>query len=83
MYLDKPEVSPIYREMVEILEAIPEEEWWRPETEQRMLDLDESVSRVMQMRGLSHYAIPFKDRPEIVLLMRGRDYLSKETIDPH
>jgi anaerobic magnesium-protoporphyrin IX monomethyl ester cyclase len=83
MNLDKPGVSPIYREMVEILESIPEDDWWRPETEQRMLDMDEAVSRTMQMRGLSHYAIPFKDRPEISLLLRGRDYLSKETLDPH
>ena len=48
-----------------------------------MLELDESVSRIMQMRGLSHYAIPFKDRPEIALLLRGSDYISKEAIDPH
>ena len=83
IYLDN-ECSPLYRELVKILEAIKEDEWFDPETERRLWELDSSVSEILKMREITHYTIPFKDRPEIAILHEGRDAtLNREVIDPH
>jgi hypothetical protein len=36
------------------------------------------------MRGITHYTIPFKDRPEISILHEGTDAtLKREVLDEH
>lgn len=63
--------SPLYAELVKMIEAMSPEEWLDPETERRMWDLDEAVSNVLKKRNINHYTIPFKDRPEISILHLG------------
>lgn len=83
VYLDN-EASPLYAELVKMLEAMPAEEWQDPETERRMWDLDDALSSVVKIRGITHYTIPFKDRPEIAILALGNEQaLNKEVLDPH
>jgi radical SAM superfamily enzyme YgiQ (UPF0313 family) len=82
VYLDN-ECSPLYKELVELVEALPAEEWLSPETERRMWDLDDAVSNLMKMRHISHYTIPFKDRPEISILYVGETALGREVLDEH
>jgi anaerobic magnesium-protoporphyrin IX monomethyl ester cyclase len=83
VYLDN-EASPLYAELVKMLETMPAEEWQAPETERRMWDLDDALSSVVKIRGITHYTIPFKDRPEIAILALGNEQsLNKEVLDPH
>lgn len=83
VYLDN-EASPLYAELVKMLERMPAEEWQDPETERRMWDLDDALSSVVKIRGITHYTIPFKDRPEIAILALGNEQvLDKELLDPH
>ena len=78
------EASPLYAELVKMLETMPPEEWQDPETERRMWDLDDALSKILKLRGITHYTIPFKDRPEIAILALGNDrVLTKEVLDPH
>jgi radical SAM superfamily enzyme YgiQ (UPF0313 family) len=63
--------SPLYTELVNMIEAMPEDEWLDPETERRMWDLDDALSNVLKKRNITHYTIPFKDRPEIAILYLG------------
>ena len=65
------EAGPLYNQLVKLVEAISEEEWLNPETERKMWELDESVSSLLKLRGVTHYTIPFKDRPEIALLYQA------------
>lgn len=81
--LNNEEVSPLYRELWKMVEAIPMEEWWLPETQQKLLEINHAVSNMLQMRGITHYSIPFKDRAEIAILMKGREFLEKEVLDQH
>ncbi len=49
-----------------------------------MWDLDDALSSVVKARGITHYTIPFKDRPEIGILFVGTDRtLTREVLDPH
>ncbi len=64
IYLEN-EASPLYGELVKVVEAMSTEEWLNPETERRMWDLDDALSNVLKARGIRHYTISFKDRPEI------------------
>jgi radical SAM superfamily enzyme YgiQ (UPF0313 family) len=83
VYLDN-EVSPLYAELVKLVESMSPEEWLHPETERRMWDLDDALSSVVKARGITHYTIPFKDRPEIGILFEGTDRtLTREVLDPH
>lgn len=66
-----------------MVEALPEEEWLSPETERRMWDLDDAVSDLLKMREITHYTIPFKDRPEISILHLGESALGREVLDEH
>ena len=77
------EASPLYAELVKLVEAMPTEEWLNPETERRMWDLDEALSNILKQRGITHYGIPFKDRPEISILHLGTPTLNKEVLDEH
>jgi radical SAM superfamily enzyme YgiQ (UPF0313 family) len=77
------EASPVYAELVRMVEAMGEEEWLNPETERRMWDLDDAVSYLVKQRGVTHYTIPFKDRPEISILHLGSRALGKEVLDEH
>ena len=38
-----------------------------------MWELEASLSEMLKMRGITHYTIPFKDRPEIAILHEGSD----------
>jgi radical SAM superfamily enzyme YgiQ (UPF0313 family) len=83
VYLEN-EASPLYAELVKLVEAMSSEEWLHPETERRMWDLDDALSSVVKARGITHYTIPFKDRPEIGILFVGTDRtLTREVLDPH
>lgn len=76
--------SPLYQQLVELVESMPEEEWLDPETERRIWDLDDALSNLMKMRGITHYTIPFKDRPEISILHLGQDHaLRRDVLDEH
>jgi len=78
------EASPLYAELVKMIEAMAPDEWLDPETERRLWDLDDALSNVLKPRQITHYTIPFKDRPEIAILFLGKDRaLSKEVLDPH
>jgi radical SAM superfamily enzyme YgiQ (UPF0313 family) len=82
VYLDN-ETSGLYEELVKMVEAMSEEEWMDPETERRMWDLDDALSNVLKQRNITHYTIPFKDRPEISILHLAKPALSQDVLDPH
>jgi hypothetical protein len=63
----------LYAELVKMLEAITPEEWMDPEMERRIWDLDDALSKILKARNITHYAIPFKDRPEIAILSKGME----------
>ena len=48
-----------------------------------MWDLDDAVSDLLKMREITHYTIPFKDRPEISILHLGESALGREVLDEH
>lgn len=73
VYLEN-EASPVYAELVKMVEAMTPEEWMDPETERRIWDLDDTLSNILKQRGITHYTIPFKDRPEISILSLGHDH---------
>jgi radical SAM superfamily enzyme YgiQ (UPF0313 family) len=78
------EASPIYRELVKMVENFDEEEWFDMETERHIWELDAATSALLEQRGITHYTIPFKDRPEISILFEGNDMtLSREVLDEH
>jgi radical SAM superfamily enzyme YgiQ (UPF0313 family) len=78
------EASPLYQELVKMVESFAEEDWLDPEMERRIWELDDAVSNVLKMRGITHYTIPFKDRPEITILHEGTDAtLRREVLDEH
>ncbi len=82
IYLNN-DASSLYAELVKLVEDMPAEEWLNPETERRMWDLDEALSTILKARGITHYGIPFKDRPEIALLHTGTEFLRKDLLDEH
>ena len=82
VYLEN-EASPLYTELVTMVEALTPEEWADPEMERRLWDLDDALSSVLKARGIMHYTIPFKDRPEISILHLGTRALKQDVLDPH
>jgi len=82
VYLEN-EASPLYAELVKTVEAMPADVWLNPETERRMWDLDDALSNVLKLQGITHYTIPFKDRPEISILSLGKPTLEKDVLDEH
>lgn len=78
------EASPLYRQLVKMVEAFDEEEWLDPEMERRLWNLDAAVSEMMKARDITHYTIPFKDRPEICILQKGAERtLQQDVLDQH
>jgi radical SAM superfamily enzyme YgiQ (UPF0313 family) len=77
IYLEN-EASSVYAELVKMIEAMSETEWLDPETERRIWDLDEALSNILKARNITHYTIPFKDRPEIAILFAGNLPQAKE-----
>jgi radical SAM superfamily enzyme YgiQ (UPF0313 family) len=76
--------APVYAELVKMVEAIGGEEWSDPEMERRIWDLDESISKVLQANGVTHYAASFKDRPDYAILQKGREMtMRREFLDEH
>jgi len=82
IYLEN-EASPLYEQFVNMIEAMSADEWMDPETERRIWDLDDSLSSILKARGITHYTIPFKDRPEISILHLGSQALRRDVIDEH
>lgn len=82
VYLEN-EASGLYSELIKTIEAMTPDEWAHPETERRLWDLDDAVSTVLKARGVTHYTIPFKDRPEISILYLGRQALRRDVLDEH
>lgn len=72
VYLEN-EASPLYAELVKMVEAMPVDEWLDPETERRIWDLDDALSKMLKQRDVTHYTIPFKDRPEIAIVSLGKE----------
>jgi hypothetical protein len=78
------ESSPMFRELVAMVESFSEDEWLDPEMERRMWELDDALSNVLKMKEITHYTIPFKDRPEISILYKGSDFsLNRDVLDEH
>jgi hypothetical protein len=48
-----------------------------------MWDLDDALSGVMKRKGVTHYTIPFKDRPEIAILHLAEQAIDREVLDEH
>jgi len=82
VYLEN-ESSPLYAELVKLVEGMSSDEWQDPEAERRLWDLDDALSNILRQRGVTHYGIPFKDRPEISILHLGRPTLEREVLDEH
>ena len=82
VYLEN-EASPLYAELVKMVEAMSADEWLNPETERHVWDLDDALSNVLKQRNITHYTIPFKDRPEISILSLGTPTLRADVLDPH
>jgi radical SAM superfamily enzyme YgiQ (UPF0313 family) len=82
VYLDN-EASPLYAELVKMVEGMDGDLWMDPENERRMWDLDDALSSVLKQRGITHYTIPFKDRPEISILHLGSSALRRDVLDEH
>lgn len=79
----KNECSEQFEELIDMVEAISPDEWKHPTMEQRVLDMEELISSEMKKQKITHWTIPFKDRPEIAILVKGDDFLAYETLDPH
>jgi radical SAM superfamily enzyme YgiQ (UPF0313 family) len=84
------EASPLYAELVKMIEAMTPEEWVDPEAERRIWDLDDALSKILKQRNITHYTIPFKDRPEIAILYLSQQHHEAEhvartlkTVDEH
>jgi radical SAM superfamily enzyme YgiQ (UPF0313 family) len=82
VYLEN-EASPLYAELVKMVEGMNEDQWMDPENERRMWDLDDALSSILKQKGVTHYTIPFKDRPEISILHLGDAALRREVLDEH
>lgn len=83
VYLEN-EASPVYSELVRMVEDISEEQWFDPETEREIWALDEATSCLMKRKGVTHYTIPFKDRPEISILHLAEAHsLDRDVLDEH
>ena len=77
------ESSELYQDLIKKVEAVPVDEWRHPSTEQKILDMEELISAELKKRKVTHWTIPFKDRPEIAILVKGDDFLAYETLDQH
>ncbi len=75
--------SQLYQGLIDKVQAMSVKEWRHPSTEQKVLDMEELVSSEMKKRKVTHWSIPFKDRPEISILIKGDDFLAYDTLDPH
>ena len=79
----KNECSKPYQDLINKVDEIGIDEWRHPATEQKVLDMEELVSAELKKSNVTHFTIPFKDRPEIALLVKGDDFLAYETLDQH
>jgi radical SAM superfamily enzyme YgiQ (UPF0313 family) len=78
------EASSIYSQLIAAIERHDEDEWLDPEMERRVWELDDALSNILKIRGITHYTIPFKDRPEISILHKGNDAtLERDLLDEH
>lgn len=77
------EGSELYEDLIRKVEGMSIEEWKHPATEQKVLDMEELISSEMKKRKMTHWTIPYKDRPEIAILVKGDDFLAYEALDPH
>lgn len=82
MFFSK-ETKQVYGELVRYLEELTVEEWNNNRVRDELVQLDESASNEMKLRGIDHYTSPFFDRPDIVILYRNGLRMSREEIDEH
>jgi len=82
VYLEN-EASPLYGELVRLVEGMSTEEWTAPGTEQRLWNLEDALSQVLKQRRITHYTIPYKDRPEIAILHLAEQAIEREVLDEH
>jgi radical SAM superfamily enzyme YgiQ (UPF0313 family) len=78
------EAAPLYRDLIDLIQGLGEDDWLDPETERRVWDLEAAVSDILKMRGITHYTIPYKERPDICILHKGTEVtVQKELLDEH
>jgi radical SAM superfamily enzyme YgiQ (UPF0313 family) len=74
--------SPLYRELLGTVEAIPAAAWRDQSTCKRLLQLDENLTVLLKQQDVPHYAAPFADRPDIALLHHPRP-VERELVGEH
>lgn len=77
--------SKIYEVLLDAVDRIPEETWFREDTQSTLLSIDKSVSALLTKSGITHYTARFPHRPDISILVRGEDFdsIQEELLDPH
>ena len=59
---------------------------WNSEREElckNLLDVDKIVSQKYNAKRISHYIVPYGDRPDIALLYNNGEVIKKEMLDEH
>ena len=74
-----------YNQLVNELENIPMNQWnsEREELCKNLLDVDKIVSQKYKAKRISHYIVPYGDRPDIALLYNNGEVIKKEMLDEH
>jgi hypothetical protein len=81
VYLEN-EASPLYANLWKLVEAIPGQEWHEPDATKHLFDIESSVSFLLKKQNVTHYHVPFSDRPDISILHCARP-VERETLDEH
>lgn len=75
--------SPLYRDMVRQIEAMSAQEWEVPETRRKLREMEAAASEKMARRRITHYTVPFGERPDIAILERFGEGFLEEYLDEH
>lgn len=82
-YLDN-ECSPEYKKLIDLLESYDENEWFNNHSIYKMLlMMDHELSEKLVKENITHYFVPYGDRPDISILYSDEEYLRKEYLDEH
>lgn len=74
-----------YSQLINKLESVPMNQWYdeREKICRNLLDVDKMVSRKYKDKKISHYIVPYEDRPDIALLYDNGEVIKKEMLDEH
>lgn len=75
--------SKIYKDLLDTIETIPEDEWFKEDTQSILLGIDKAVSEMLSKIGITHYTAKFPHRPDISIMVRGKDFIKEELLDQH